>query len=125
MTNHTPAMLPVDPTLLVTAPARRFAPGTGFLCGASYLEIAGDTCMLVWPDGSRVPWPAVSLVRALRLAARGPWVELPAPRTSTFVGRRRASCSAAGKAKPAVTLREVNSSAHVPATSPDNSITAV
>jgi hypothetical protein len=67
-------------TAVHASSSRRFAPVAGFLCGAAHLEATGEGCALIWRDGSCVPYPAVTLARALRLVARGTWVELPAIR---------------------------------------------
>ncbi len=68
-------------------PSRRFAPPGGFLCGAAHLEVTAAACDLVWANGVRVPYAGVTLARAVRLVARGTWVELPADRV-----RRRKVC---------------------------------
>ena len=64
----------------VNALGRRFAPPGGFLSGALYLEASDGACSLVWGNGSRIPCPEITVARALRLVARGTWVELPAAR---------------------------------------------
>ena len=73
---------PSDPDHVppVSSSSRRFAPPAGFLCGATHLEVTADACELVWRNGSRVPYPGVTLARALRLVARGTWEELPPAR---------------------------------------------
>ena len=81
MSQSSPANQPS--AAVATAPGRRFAPSTGFLSGASFLEVADDSGALVWADGTRVPCPEVTLPRALRLVARGTWAELPLPRGRT------------------------------------------
>jgi hypothetical protein len=68
----------VERSSALPAPRRRFAPPTAFLCGACYLEVFAGRSELVWANGSRVPLPDVTLARALRLVARGTWVELRA-----------------------------------------------
>ncbi len=69
---------------------RRFAPPAGFLSGASFVEAVADSCALVWGNGTRVPCPDVTLSRALRLVARGTWVELPAAPARGRKGNRLA-----------------------------------
>jgi hypothetical protein len=87
---------PVERSLVIAVPGRRFAPPTGFLCGACHLEVFAGQSELVWANGSRVPLPDVTLARALRLVARGTWVELrasqdkktPHPRVAASCGGR-------------------------------------
>ena len=85
-----------DRTSSADVPSRRFAPPAGFLCGATHLEVTAAACELVWGNGSRVPYPGVTLARALRLVARGTWEELPPARP------RRRRFSAFPAAHPSV-----------------------
>jgi hypothetical protein len=77
---HRAPALVVGGAAAASASSRRFAPPAGFHCGALHVEATAEGCDLVWGNGSRVPCPGVTLARAIRLVARGTWVELPEPR---------------------------------------------